>query len=55
MIDEFGIKAVIDFCMCNAYKYRWRAGLKEGNSKEQDLAKAQWYIKKAEELLSEMN
>ena len=51
MIDEFGKKAVIDFCMCNAYKYRWRAGKKDGNSKEQDLAKARWYLSKAEELL----
>lgn len=54
MIDEFGAKAVVDFCVCNAFKYRWRAGLKEGNSKEQDLKKANWYIDKAEELLDKM-
>lgn len=54
MIEEFGIKAVIDFCICNAYKYRWRAGKKEGNSREQDMAKANWYLTKAEELLDRM-
>lgn len=50
MIDRFGVQAVINFCECNEFKYLWRAGLKEGNSAEQDLAKAQWYRKKAEEL-----
>lgn len=55
MVFEFGAKVVIDFCVCNAYKYTWRAGKKEGNSKEQDLAKADWYLRKAEELLNEMN
>lgn len=51
MIEEFGVKAVIDFCICNAYKYRFRAGHKEGNTREQDMAKADWYLKKAKELL----
>ena len=50
MIEEYGVEAVINFCICNAYKYKWRAGLKEGNSKEQDLAKAEWYLNKAKEL-----
>ena len=50
MIEEYGAEAVINFCICNAYKYKWRAGLKEGNSKEQDLAKAEWYLNKAKEL-----
>ena len=31
----------------NAMKYLWRAGSKPGNSKTQDLQKAQWYINKA--------
>jgi len=39
----FGKQAVKDFCRCNAYKYRFRAGKKEGNSAEQDIAKAEWY------------
>lgn len=50
MIEVYGVDAVINFCECNQFKYEWRAGLKEGNSKEQDLAKAEWYKKKAEEL-----
>lgn len=31
------------FCRGNAIKYRWRAGAKEGESAERDLAKAAWY------------
>ena len=50
MIEEYGVEAVVNFCICNAYKYKWRAGLKEGNSKEQNLAKAEWYLNKAKEL-----
>lgn len=52
MIEKFGVQAVIDFCECNQFKYEWRAGLKEGNSAEQDRAKAEWYRRKAEELKS---
>lgn len=52
MIEKFGTEAVINFCECNEFKYLWRAGLKEGNSAEQDRAKAEWYRKKAEELRS---
>jgi hypothetical protein len=33
-----------DFCIGNAIKYLWRAGLKDGNSEIQDLKKAIWYI-----------
>ena len=50
MLEEFGIDAVMDFCRVNAFKYRFRAGRKEGNSKEQDLAKAEWYDNKYAEL-----
>lgn len=50
MIEKFGVDAVIAFCECNQFKYEWRAGMKDGNSAEQDLAKAEWYKKKAEEL-----
>ena len=48
MVIVFGIDAVIDFCKCNAWKYRYRAGSKDAI--EQDLAKSDWYINKAEEL-----
>lgn len=50
MIEKFGAEAVINFCICNEFKYLWRAGLKAGNTAEQDLAKAQWYKNKAKEL-----
>ena len=53
MVEKFGTRAVIDFCICNQFKYEWRAGLKEGNSKDQDLAKAKWYKDKAKELIVE--
>lgn len=39
----FGDEAVKGFCKCNAFKYRFRAGKKEGNSAEQDIQKAVWY------------
>lgn len=39
----FGVDDVKGFCRCNSFKYRFRAGKKEGASAEQDLAKAQFY------------
>lgn len=39
----FGDEAVKGFCKCNAYKYRFRAGWKDGQSADQDLKKAEWY------------
>lgn len=44
MRDKFGDEIVAVFCLTNAYKYLYRAGEKEGNSKEQDIAKAKWYF-----------
>lgn len=35
----FGDEAVKGFCRCNAYKYRFRAGRKDGQSADQDLKK----------------
>lgn len=37
----FGQKAVLDFCVCNAWKYIWRWKNKNGI---EDLKKAQWYV-----------
>jgi hypothetical protein len=51
MIEKFGVQAVIDFCLCNQFKYEWRAGLKEGNSEETDRQKAKWYSDKAKQLI----
>lgn len=50
-IDEmlliFGKEAVIAFCLCNAWKYRYRAVDKNG---AEDLKKADWYLAKYREL-----
>ena len=47
MIAMFGLEAVKHFCMCNAYKYRFRADKKNG---AEDIAKAEWYESKLIEL-----
>ena len=39
----FGDEAVKGFCKCNAYKYRFRAGLKDESTYEEDIKKAEWY------------
>lgn len=33
-----------DFCIGNAIKYLWRAGLKGEGTEVEDLKKAMWYI-----------
>lgn len=43
----FGVEAVKHFCMCNAYKYRFRANMKNG---AEDIEKAEWYESKLIEL-----
>lgn len=50
MIALFGVEAVKDFCRCNAFKYRYRAGNKKGESAEKDMAKCEWYVSKLMEL-----
>lgn len=47
MILVFGKEAVANFCLCNAWKYRYRAANKNG---EEDLKKSDWYLKKFKEL-----
>ena len=47
MIALFGVEAVKAFCMCNVYKYRFRANQKNG---DEDIKKAEWYIDKLMEL-----
>ena len=47
MVAMFGIEAVKHFCMCNAYKYRFRSNMKNG---EEDIKKAEWYEDKLIEL-----
>lgn len=55
MVEQFGMEKVADFCEINAFKYLWRAGDKEGNSKEQDEQKAMWYLRKDIELRAQEN
>ena len=43
----FGHKAVLNFCICNAWKYLWRWKNKNGT---EDLEKAEWYCNKAADL-----
>lgn len=52
MLEIHGIQAVIHFCDCNAFKYRWRAGMKKGESAEVDLKKAKWYEDYRENLIN---
>ena len=50
MIDKWGFELTAIWCEMTAYKYEYRAGLKDGNSKEQDMAKRDWYLRKAKEI-----
>lgn len=52
MLAMFGPQQVIAYCRCAAYKYRYRAGHK--GDPAQDLAKADWYIDKAVELMHDV-
>lgn len=47
MTAAFGKEAVMHFCICNAFKYIWRSEHKNG---QEDLDKANWYIKKYKQL-----
>lgn len=50
MLAIFGKEAVINYCYCNAFKYRMRAGMKPGQPADIDYQKEQWYLNKAKEL-----
>ena len=49
----FGDEAVRWFCICNAYKYRFRDGSKPGVAAEQDEKKARWYEDYAVKMMGE--
>lgn len=49
----FGDDAVRWFCICNAYKYRFRNGSKPGVAAEQDEEKARWYEDYAVKMMGE--
>lgn len=64
--DPSGVECITitqyrDFCIGNAIKYLWRAGLKTDTDKSrvtkeiEDLKKAVWYINKKIELLETAN
>lgn len=44
MLETQGKQAVTDFCVCNAFKYLYRHGRKNG---VEDLKKARWYLDRA--------
>lgn len=43
MQERFGTYQTFIFCLMNAYKYLYRAGLKDNVPEEQDIQKARWY------------
>ena len=47
MVLAFGVEAVKHFCLCNVWKYRYRADKKNG---DEDRDKANWYMNKFKEL-----
>lgn len=47
MAETQGVEAVKNFCICNAFKYLWRHGKKNG---VEDVKKADWYLNKFIEL-----
>lgn len=47
MIETQGAEAVKNFCICNAFKYLYRHGRKNGR---EDIEKAIWYLNKYLEL-----
>ena len=52
MIETQGIEAVKNFCICNAFKYLYRAKKKNGL---EDYKKAKWYLEKYIELEGKEN
>lgn len=50
----YGEYETMVFCKLNVYKYRFRAGKKDGSSLEEDLKKATWYENKYMELFKEI-
>lgn len=53
MIDIWGREQTAIWCEMTAYKYDYRAGTKEGEPDERDMAKRKWYLDKAKELRTE--
>lgn len=49
MVEKYGVADTILWCIMTADKYLYRAGTKDGNSEDQDLKKAMWYVRWARE------
>lgn len=47
MVLVFGVESTMNFCLLNAWKYRYRAADKGG---EEDMKKSDWYMAKYAEL-----
>lgn len=47
MCDIWGVNAFLLHCEMSAFKYRMRAGLKDGQPVERDIEKAKWYEEQA--------
>ena len=50
LLQVFGKTTVQHFCLCNVWKYRYRAGQKDSEEAIKDLKKSDWYMKKYLEL-----
>ena len=50
MENIFGVRNLAMWCWMTAYKYLYRKGRKDGNSMEQDLKKASWYVEYVDKL-----
>lgn len=50
MREKYGDYAVLCFCLCNSYKYEYRAGYKSGNSYKADMDKRKWYLEYAKDI-----
>ena len=51
----YGDEAVKYFCLCNAYKYNYRAGKKPGSSMDEDVKKSQWYYDYLVKIIQEIS
>lgn len=54
MMEKFGKPATAYFDMMNAYKYKYRAGSKNDNPEEQDMAKIENCMQHAHLLILEL-
>lgn len=48
MVEVFGVDAVISYCLCNVWKYRYRAPYK--SNQEEDDMKSDWYMRAVHDL-----